>query len=216
MAERQISPLLIPLGQPTGVETKRDARGTVVGEPTYCVRLGTSQSTLTASQFGVWALSHGLPQPTNACWSKADFVEECIVRGVGSPVVVIDRLIEGGLLRGVEPTDHGIVEFARSVRLCPLLTGLGNTTEDVLAYRIGSAATIVLTTTPLMYEIYGSSHMYRNLFDAVVDLTRRAKAGGRSEPVLSSPVDVLWEILSQIPSLLVNNSAYLDLARGQV
>ena len=65
MAVDNPTPILIPVGQPLGIEYRRDPLGRAScssGSDAYFrVRLGTTVSRLTDEQFGAWMLAHGAP-----------------------------------------------------------------------------------------------------------------------------------------------------------
>lgn len=57
--------ILIPVGQPLGIEYRRDPLGRASGssgpDAYFRVRLGKTVSRLTDEQFGAWMLAHGAP-----------------------------------------------------------------------------------------------------------------------------------------------------------
>jgi hypothetical protein len=164
-------------------------------EDLHFVRVGLQHQTMTADEFGVWVLSHGGPQ-----WTVEDVLAQAARARLPNPSASFERLLSVGLLATVTDPEA----FARSYRLHPLLTGLGNTEEDPNTYVVGIPGLEAARLTAGSYELWQWSALAPTLWHTC---EIRAKLAEMSAPEAAD------EVLADLRPVLANSCGYLDKAR---
>lgn len=165
-------------------------------EELHFVRVGLEHQTMTADEFGVWVLSHDL----SPRWSVEDVLAQAEKAELATPRASVDRLLSvGALVTVADP-----VAFARSYRLHPLLTGMGNTEEDPTTYAVGFPGLEVVRLTESSYELWQWAALAPTLWHTC---EIRAKLSDVSAE------DAAGEILVDLRPVLANSCGYLDKAR---
>jgi hypothetical protein len=172
------------------------------------VRLGHEiVSLLSATEFAVWALAHGLPGSVRtARWTRGSV--EAAVReqaGADSGGTVADLLRDGVLVEvGTGATDP--VVFARRYRFRALLAGLGASHERPDRFHIGLTGQPLATVDGPAFEFWEWAPLHATVWDAWQAAAAVETALGGAEPVVD-------EALDRLQVLLAAGCGYLDLAR---
>lgn len=162
-------------------------------EGLHYVRVGLQHQTMTADEFGAWALSHqDSPQ-----WSVENILELTEQLEMADAPASVDRLLSVGLLVTVADP----VAFARKYRLEPLLIGLGNTEEHPDTYAVGLPGQEPAQLTAGSYELWQWAALAPTLWHTCEIRAKVASA---------SPLDVIPNILADLRPLLANSCGYLD------
>lgn len=181
------------------------------------VRLARTLVRLGEAGFAVWLLCHGRVRDPVARWSRRDVLDAAReLWGAGpppgqDPERLLDSLIDEGVVAEVEPGTGDAVRFARTHRINPLMTGLGNTATEPHRFGIGplDGPPAVIVDT-LGFEVWQWGRLEPDLWQVAL---RLAAVEGRVNPARkATPEDILTEILERLPLLLAHHAAYLDLA----
>jgi hypothetical protein len=166
------------------------------------LRVGVEIERLTEdSEFGVWALAHGIPdRVVERPWTRRAVLDEAERAGIPDPVGALDRLVARGLIAQVEPDRPEAVEFATRHRVQPLLQGLGNSAGDFSTYGIGFLGLDPMVKVDAFgYEIWQRGRTAPNL-RALLASTGRSDIGAT---------------LRRVQRLLAGNAIYLDASLSQ-
>jgi hypothetical protein len=172
----------------------------------HLVRLGPAHQTLTADEFGVWILAHGVTESRS--WTVADVLALADRTELAGAPEAVARLESVGAL--VQVPAEGQVAFAEAHRLEPLLVGLGNSAEYPDTYAVGLPGNPpVAMLDSGSYELWQWAAVAPSLWQAC---EVRAKVGaGLGDP--TSAADLLDDVLGDLRPLLANSCAYLDVIR---
>lgn len=200
-------PLVLPVGHYVG------AYYPDVGAPLKYrkLRLGVDIKRLpTDAQFGLWALSHGLPDRlATATWTRSALLTVAAEMELPDPASSLQAMLAQGTL--VEVTYANAVEFARNHRIQPLMMGLGNTPQDPLTFSLGIVGLPpVVKVESFLYELWQWGRTARNLWQTVemfAEVERKVVHKGAGVP---DPEGVLHRILGRLHVLLAHNAVYLD------
>ena len=165
-------------------------------EDLHFVRLGLEHQTMTEDEFGVWVLSHD----ANPQWTVGDVLTQAARVNLLNPEASVDRLLSVGALVTVTDSEA----FARSYRLHPLLTGIGNTEEDPETFVVGLPGLEATKLTASGYELWQWSALAPTLWHTC---EIRAKLADMSAG------EAAEEVLADLRPLLANSCGYLDKAR---
>jgi hypothetical protein len=177
------------------------------------LRVGMDIRQLTTDQeFGVWALTHGLPDRLDqTAWTRSALLRVAAEMELTDAPTVLDTLITRGVVAEVTPGTDEAVEFARRHRLQPLMTGLGNTPQDPLTFSLGFVGIPpVVKINNFLYELWQWGRIGRSLWQTVemfAKVEQEVTAKGQGVP---DPESALTRILGQLHVLLAHNAAYLD------
>lgn len=174
--------LMFPIGHCLGTHYTAE-------DQVHQVRLGGEIVGLTADEFAVWSLAHGLTDDRSP-WERERVTDLLSHHEIPD---VLDQLSARNLLAEVDvdrPDD-----FAGRHRLLPLHLGLGNTAELAAVFRVGTTELPLAAMTEAMYRLWLSSHLAPNLRIACKE----------------HDVD-LSAVLSSLHALLAPGAACLDLS----
>lgn len=184
------------------------------------VRLGRSLVRLGEAAFTVWLLCHGARDPGTR-WTRRDVLDAARETwgAVRSPVQepspdperLLDSLIDEGVVAEIEPGTEDAIRFARTHRINPLMTGLGNTATEPHRFGIGplDGPPAVIVDT-LGFETWQWGRLEPDLWQVAL---RLVVVEDRVNPTRkATPEDMLAEVLERLPLLLSHHAAYLDLA----
>ncbi|MGH3656215.1 MAG: hypothetical protein ACRDUA_06115, partial [Micromonosporaceae bacterium] len=169
----------------------------------------------------VWALSHGLPgQVGEVPWHRQAVLDAA--GHVPESARLLDALIAMGLVVEVSPGTPGAADFARTHRMRPLLTGLGNSPDDPLRFAIGLIGTPVVKVESSVFEMWQWGRLGSSLWDTA-DMFFKVDQASKVDQAMSDAArsgrttdggteSVLTDILERLHLLLGYNAAYLDLA----
>ena len=172
----------------------------------HLVRLGPAHQTLTADEFGVWILAHGVTESRS--WTVADVLALAERTELSGAPGAVERLESVGAL--VQVATEGQTAFAEAHRLEPLLVGLGNSEEYPDTYAVGLPGNPpVAMLDSGSYELWQWAAVAPSLWQAC---EVRAKVGaGLGDPTRAA--DLLDDVLGDLRPLLANSCAYLDVIR---
>lgn len=165
-------------------------------------------------EFTVWGIGHGgAEQPADEPWTREDVRSEAERRGVPQAGATIEALLSRGLLAELQPGRE--VEFGRTYRLEPLLSGLGNSPQDLAGYHLGLAGfTPQVTLGRVAAELWQFGSDCDHLWAACELLADVARDLGETDPAYADPVQLLQAAFPALRTLLVHTAGYLDLAAG--
>lgn len=200
-------PLVLPVGHYVG------AYHPAVGAPLKYrkLRLGTDIKKLsTEAEFGLWALSHGLPDRLEkTAWTRSTLLAVATEMELPDPEGSLRSLVAAGAL--AEVSYPNAVEFARTHRIQPLMMGLGNTPQDPLTFNLGLVGLPpVVKVESFLYELWQWGRVGRSLWQTVemfAEVERKVVHKGAGVP---DPEGVLRRVLGRVHVLLAHNAAYLD------
>lgn len=199
-------PMLFPIGHYGGRHFPgNDGSGSI-----HRVRVGRRNLTLAdGTEFMVWMRSHG--GADDAQVTRSDVLADARDRGVPDPEGTIDALVNAGLLVDVPP--DGLVEFGKAHRLVPLLVGLGNTREELVAFRIGVAGfDPVLTVDRIGAEMWQFAGDCESLWAACELLAAVARDTGDTAAIHTDPAELLAAGMPALRALLRRHAAHLDVS----
>lgn len=185
------------------------------------VRLGRSLVRLGEAGFAVWLLCHRRAEQRGVRWTRHDVLDAACEHwdAVGpstrepppDPERLLDSLIDEGVVAEVEPGTEEAVRFARTHRINPLMTGLGNTATEPHRFGIGPlGGPPVVIVDALGFEVWQWGRLERDLWQVAL---RLVAVEDRVSPARkATPEDMLTEVLQRLPLLLAHHAAYLDLA----
>lgn len=149
----------------------------------------------------LWTAAHGVADGAGIDDREQAICDAARAAGAPSPIFDLDDQQQRGMV--VRPDGaSGLVEFAATHRLEPLLCGIGNTASDPATYRLG-----ITEEQPLIelseeeHAVWRDAHLSASLLDA-------AHAAGRA----GSAAD-LREYLRVVQVLSLRRAAYIDRVR---
>jgi hypothetical protein len=176
--------LLLPVGHDLGAFHAGNT------QPVQQIRIGAQLAELTAEEFRVWSLAHGLTD------SELD-------------LGLVASLVDRGLLAEVEPDDP--VRFAETHRLIPLALGLGNTPDQPWMFSVGLLYQPVVSMTGALFDLWQWAHLSPNLWWACRESAAIAERAEIADPTQTDPLRVLVGLLGALHQLLTARVACLDL-----
>jgi hypothetical protein len=158
-------------------------------------------------RFGIWALSHGLPDELEkVAWTRSQLIRAATRIELPNPAALLDELIAQGVVARVTPGTDDAVEFARRYRIQPLMMGLGNTPEDPMRFSLGFVgAPPVVKINDFLYLLWQFGR-WDSIWETAAMFAKADSDAGR----VPDPERVLGQILGQLHVLLSHNAAYLD------
>ncbi len=201
-------PLLLPIGHYVGALHRDGQPG---ARPQ--VRRGASFHELSDDQFAVWSAAHGAPEAIEdeVAWQRRSVAEHPQVAGVADVDLVVDELLQIGLLTEVSPDAEQALAFARSHRLVPLMLGLGNSTEEPDLFDIGFLHQPAVSTTHPIYDLWQWSTMEDSVWATCESAADVAQRSGFTNPDHTDPARLLVGLLGALHALLLSRAAYLDI-----
>lgn len=198
-----VTTLMFPIGQSLGAYFF----GAGPNDHVRRVRLGHEIVELTDHEFAVWSLAHGLSEEPGEgeaasgarTWDRDRVAAAFEGSEIGGAAIIVDRLLDRGLLAEVDVTSPAASDFARQHRLLPLQLGMGNSTEYRTMYVVGTVEQPLAGMTRLLYGIFLWGHLAPNLL---------AACEVQDE---SDPRDLLAKTLAVLHTLLTPNAVCLDL-----
>jgi hypothetical protein len=206
---------LFPIGHYLGVQHSAPA----AGAGRHRLRLGTAIAYLDSdAEFGIWALAHSRPRRDDPGqpWGRAGVTVQARRLAIEAPGRLIDVLLARGVLAEVPPGGAGAERFARTHRLLPLRSGLGQVPGDPLSTdpdAIGLPANVAISRR--QFRLWQWGRLAANLWDLCRAFTtvQYDPAGlPGQQPAGDDPRELLEQILTDLHVLLAVNAAYLDLS----
>lgn len=153
-------------------------------------------------QMALWALAHGVPDGDGTPpWTRAAADGAARGGGIRDTAALFDELTEMDLLVEVEPGTQDAVDFARVYRLHSLLTGLGESVDQLGRYGIGLAGQPVVRVDGFTYQFWQWAPACDNLWHACEIF---ARADG------SDVLGIVARMLPALQVLISHGAAYLD------
>lgn len=207
------SALLLPIGHLRGIRHHQERP---LGGSAYALRLGREVIDLPLNDFVVWSHAHGVqPHVQERAWMRSTVAEVVGNVGLTEPVQhVIDRLVRRGALAEVVLEPESEIAFARRHRVCPLMLGLGNTSDTPWIYRIGLPYAVMTTVLEDVYQLWDGMHLGDNLWSACCNLFNLA-AEADVDLGHAGPADLLHDFLGELHRLLSASCLYIDLAGAE-
>ncbi|MCZ2823439.1 MULTISPECIES: hypothetical protein [unclassified Modestobacter] len=202
--------LVFPVGHPMGAFHQHR------GEPPsyWVVRLGWDSPLLgDQTTADVWTLTHGVPSRVQdgMPWTRTAVRQAAEEAGVPDCDLVLDALIERGLVAELLPGSEPAAEFARTHRVQSLLLGLGEPPGRPGVDGIGLLGTPASALVgPATYEFWQWAHLWPTLADAAVGLAEMAGQAPDPDPADTDPAAVLDRSFRELHRLLSGNAVYLD------
>ena len=194
----EVPALLYPLGHLVGVHDG------------FEVRLGSRLHRLDPAGSAVWALAHGSPTPTTTPWTAAAVTAAAAAAGVEDPAGALAGLRGTGLVREAAPETPSVRDLARSVRLFPLLLGLGNSAEEPEVWSAGLLGQPLVAMSESVYDLFQWAHLDSDLLTAVERAARAAARSGLTSPDATDPARLLDLLFGTLHALLTPGAVYLD------
>ncbi|MGQ0840908.1 hypothetical protein [Actinokineospora sp.] len=194
--------LLVPIGHSLGAFHPGDGTDHV-----QQVRVGADVVELGDTDFGLWALAHGLPD------SAGGPAVPCTRAGLREAAADTDSLpgfLRTGLIAEVTPGSAESVEFASTHRLVPLALGLGNDAEQPWLYSVGLLYQPLVLMTGALYDLWQWAHLAPDLWSACREAAGVAEAAGVTEPEQTQPELVLAGLFGSLHQLLSAHVACVD------
>jgi hypothetical protein len=166
----------------------------------------------TEAELLVWGLAHGVPAASSEpgrVWTRADVTGLAAERVTADLSGILADLLAAGALVEVGPDGVAPVIFARSHRLQPLLSGLGNGPGRPDRYQIGvfgeePAAVIDIR----VFDLW----QWATRVGTLADLNEMQALTG---PLLGDDDDGVPGLLHRVHRLLANGCGYLDVASSK-
>lgn len=173
------------------------------------VRVGPEQVELDDTRFAVWSLAHGLPDrdPTQP-WTPDALLATAAAQGLGDLRAVLEDLVADRLVRQVDP--RAGVRFAEQHRLVPLVLGLGNDPDAVTTWSLGLLGQPLVEVTGTTLDLVQYADLDPDLWSAVQNVARVARASGYTEEAAADPERLLADVLGSLHPLLSTNAVCLD------
>jgi hypothetical protein len=207
-AEEAVGSLLLPIGHYVG---RQHGGGHTQAERQ--VRRGATFHDLSDDQYAVWALAHGTPQAiqNEVTWHRGLVEEQARASGLADPALVIDELLERGLLVDLASADGQALEFATRHRLVPLMLGLGNVPGEPDLFGIGFLHQPIVQVSHAIYDVWQWSTMDDSLWATCESAADVARRSGSTAPEFTDPTMLLAGMLGALHTLLLTNAAILDI-----
>lgn len=194
--------ILLPVGHDLGAFHPGDG----ATEPVQQVRLGAQLVELSATEFHLWSLAHGLLDESAGHVLPAT---EAALRGHVDEPAVLRSLVERGLLAVVGPDDFE--RFAATHRLLPLALGLGNSSEQPWLFSVGFLHQPLVQMTGALFDMWQWAHLSPNLWLACRESAAVAERAGIDDPDQTDPARVLAGVFGALHLLLSVRAACLDM-----
>ncbi|MGW1341472.1 hypothetical protein ACWCOV_10500 [Kribbella sp. NPDC002412] len=169
------------------------------------VRVGWSQHRIGADAFGVWVLTHGLPEVGKGQWTVDDVIGQAERTGIADGAKQLERLADAGLVAVIDDAAN----FAKAHRMDVLFVGLGNTPERLDGHAVGIPG---LGTAAVLdsdcYELWQWGSVAPSLWHSCE--VRATVTAGHGE--VADPGKALPEILGDLRFLIAHGCAHLDVA----
>jgi hypothetical protein len=181
------------------------------------VRLGNDSEELTDEEFQVWGRAFLDPERHARLEVNRETLQRDVIAagsGPTNPGLVIDRLLDRGLLAEFDP-DGELEKAFRRIKLYPLAEGMGNTPDEPDRRLIGHNGQAHVKVNYTVYGMWAYSSTVGSLWEACVDF----EAGAREQRQAAEDIDeatageVASEIARTLPMLIASGCAFLDLAR---
>lgn len=212
-ADPCVTGYLFPIGHYLGVHHPEPGTSTGV----HRLRLGEKFAYFdTDAEFGVWALAHSRParDAPDQPWGRTQVTGQAGQLGIDRPGRIIDALLARGVLAEVSASRGDAVRFARTHRLLPLRSGLGQVPDDPLGTdpdAVGLPANVAITQR--QFRLWQWGRLAANLWDLCQALTTTATPHTADRHRAGhDPRDLLAHFLTDLHVLLAVNAAYLDRA----
>lgn len=181
--------------------------GGIRDDGTQVIRVGWKQHRIGADAFGVWVMTHGMPEIGKRAWTVDDVVKQCESVGIPDPAEQLEELGDAGLVAKVTDNPVAATQFVRSHRMDVLFVGLGNTPGRLDGHAIGIPGLgTVAVLDPDCYELWQWGSVAPTLWHSCeVRATVTAQFGQTAEPAQALP-----EILGDLRFLIAHGCAYLD------
>ncbi|MFI5736315.1 hypothetical protein ACIA49_39740 [Kribbella sp. NPDC051587] len=197
--------LLLPIGHDLGALYGDD--GTTRRQQ---VRAGIDVAELSANEFAVWLLAHGIDDRDRP--TRESVLRSADRFGLEAPVVneIVERLLEDRLLVALDPDAADAVEFAERHQLIPLLAGLGPDAGQPGMCSIGMIGQPVVQVSAPVYDVWTWSHLTPHLWAGCHDAAEVARAAGVTNADETDPRQVLSGMLRSVHGLLCLRAAFVD------
>lgn len=190
-----------PLGQLIGVRAVVDQ---------FDVRLGASLHSLTAAEFGVWAMAHGPADHVPRPWTPEALAGQAAAVGLPDCAQRLARLEEEGLVALAAPGTTSAQALAERVRMVPQVLGLGNSAEAPDAYSVGLPGRPLAVLSAAAYDLFEWAHMETSLWRACEGAAATAARVGIADTTATDPGALLASLLGDLHRLLTPNAVHLD------
>jgi hypothetical protein len=176
----------------------------------FDVRVGATLHSLTAAEFGVWAMAHGPADHVPRPWTPAELAAQAATVHLPDAPQRLTELEQRGLVALAAPgTDSGRA-LAQRVRMVPLVLGLGNSAEAPDAYSVGLPGRALAVLSAAAYDLFEWAHMETSLWRACEGAAATAARVGITDATATDPGALLGSLLGDLHRLLTPNAVYLD------
>jgi len=190
-----------PIGQLIGVRAVVDQ---------FDVRVGAALHSLTAAEFGVWAMAHGPADHVPRPWTPEELAHQASAVGLTDFAERLARLEADGLVALAAPGTPSARELAQRVRMVPLVVGLGNSAQAPDAYSVGLPGRPLAVLSAAAYDLFEWAHMETSLWRACEGAAATAARVGLSDAESTDPERLLTSLLGDLHRLLTPNAVCLD------
>ena len=190
-----------PIGQLIGVRAVVDQ---------FDVRVGAALHSLTAAEFGVWAMAHGPADHVPRPWTPEALAHQASAVGLTGFAERLARLEADGLVALAAPGTASARELAQRVRMVPLVVGLGNSAQAPDAYSVGLPGRPLAVLSAAAYDLFEWAHMETSLWRACEGAAATAARVGLSDAESTDPEGLLTSLLGDLHRLLTPNAVCLD------
>ncbi|GAA0714140.1 hypothetical protein Drose_25725 [Dactylosporangium roseum] len=209
--------LVLPIGHYLGRDASR-----------HRVRIGARSVVLADDNTAAtWMLAHGVPKLVSAQAWTAEAMRAAAGPDADRVAATMSVLVADGVLVEVATTGPDAERFARTHRLCPLLTGLGPHPEMPGWYALGRPGEPVVLVPEFAYEVWRWAPTAGSLWDAgelfaaaegdlaILDGDLDEEPDGRdgtddAELRLAEPDAAVTDVLYALHLLLASHTAYID------
>lgn len=182
------------------------------------INLGGYAELLTLEELTVWAAASLDPNRQAQLGGTRTVLCQAVVEldeaRVPKPTSVVDELLRRGLLVEFDPVDGDIETFARRYRLIPTGTGLGNSHDDPLTYRIGVGGEPRVHVNGDVYALWANTFYYPSIWESAVNFAKEMadyapQAADEGTPQVD-PESVARALAANLPLLVSAETAVLD------
>ena len=177
------------------------------------IRLGGRIHDLTAPELAAWMFAHGQARESDddTPWTTRELLRFMAEQQVPKPAPLVDSLLHRGLLVEVTEDSDGMVAFAGTHRVVPILHGLGNSPEEPWLYSIGMLGRERIQVSRLVFDVWAWGHLDDNLWRACELIAELEAANGDPDPSATKPAGVLAGFLSTLHGLLGAQAAFIEI-----